>query len=71
MAKGMLRSAVGHDLGTRITPTLEFFSDALPEAAQQMESLLSEIKKHDDEIAQLAKGAKPIAEDPYKKPKSE
>jgi len=70
-AKGMLRSAVGHDLGTRITPTLEFFSDALPEAAQQMESLLSEIKKHDDEIAQLAKGAKPIAEDPYKKPKSE
>jgi hypothetical protein len=36
-----------------------------------MESLLSEIKKHDDEIAQLAKGAKPIAEDPYKKPKSE
>ena len=40
-AKGLLRSAVGHDLGTRITPTLEFFSDALPEAAQQMESLLS------------------------------
>jgi len=66
-AKGLLRTAVGHELGTRITPTLEFFSDALPEAAQQMESLLSEIKKHDDEVAKIAKGAKPVVEDPYKK----
>ena len=63
-------SAVGHDLKTRITPTLEFFSDALPEAAQQMESLLNEIKKHDDEIAHLAEKAKPVVEDAYKQPKS-
>ena len=69
-AKGLLRSAVGHDLKTRITPTLEFFSDALPEAAQQMESLLNEIKKHDDEIAHLAEKAKPVVEDAYKQPKS-
>jgi predicted secreted Zn-dependent protease len=48
---------------------LEFFSDALPEAAQQMESLLSEIKKHDQEIAHLAKTAKPVVEDAYKQPK--
>ena len=61
-----LRSAVGHELGTRITPTLEFFSDALPEAAQHMESLISEIKKHDEEIAHLAEKAKPIVENPYK-----
>jgi len=32
-----------------------------------MESLLSEIKKHDDEIAQLAEKAKPVVDDPYKK----
>jgi len=64
-----LRSAVGHELGTRITPTLEFFSDALPEAAQQMESLLSEIKKHDQEIAHLAERAKPVVPDAYKQPK--
>jgi len=32
-----------------------------------MESLLSEIKKHDDEVAKLAKGAKPVVNDPYKK----
>ena len=38
-------------------------------AAQQMESLLSEIKKHDDEIANLAKRAKPVVEDAYKEPK--
>ena len=68
-AKGLLRSAVGHDLKTRITPTLEFFSDALPEAAQQMESLLNEIKKHDDEIAHLAENAKPVVEDAYREPK--
>ena len=60
-------SAVGHELGTRITPTLEFFSDALPEAAVAMESLLSEVKKHDEEIAHLVERAKPVVEDPYKK----
>ena len=68
-AKGVLRSAVGKDLGTRVTPTLEFFEDSLPETSVAMESLLADIKKHDEEISALSSNAKPIAEDPYKKPR--
>ena len=30
-AKGLLRTEVGRELGTRITPTLAFFADALSE----------------------------------------
>ena len=68
-AKGLLRTAVGRDLGTRITPTLEFFEDSLPETSVAMESLLADIKKHDEEISALRTNAKPISEDPYKKPR--
>lgn len=66
-AKGLLRTAVGRDLGTRITPTLEFFEDSLPETSVAMESLLADVKKHDQEISALSAKAKPIIEDPYKK----
>ena len=66
-AKGLLRTAVGKDLGTRVTPTLEFFEDSLPETSVAMESLLADVKKHDEEITALSAKAKPIAEDPYKK----
>ena len=68
-AKGLLRTAVGRDLGTRITPTLEFFEDSLPETSVAMESLLADIKKQDEEISALRTNAKPISEDPYKKPR--
>ena len=30
-AKGVIRSAVGKDLGVRVTPSIEFFLDGLPE----------------------------------------
>ena len=66
-AKGLLRTAVGKDLGTRVTPTLEFFEDSLPETSVAMESLLADVKKHDEEISALSAKAKPIADDPYKK----
>ena len=68
-AKGVLRSTVGKDLGTRVTPTLEFFEDSLPETSVAMETLLAETRKHDEEISALRAKAKPIAEDPYKKPR--
>ena len=29
-AKGMIRSALGHDLGVRVTPSVEFFAYGLP-----------------------------------------
>ena len=66
-AKGVLRTEVGRELKTRITPTLTFIPDALSDSARQFESLLDEVKKHDQEIAHLREGAKPISgEDPYR-----
>ena len=50
-------------------PTLEFFEDSLPETSVAMETLLAETRKHDEEISALRAKAKPIAEDPYKKPR--
>jgi len=37
-AKGKLRSAVGRGIGIRLTPTLEFIPDALPEGAAHLEA---------------------------------
>jgi len=66
-AKGMLRSEVGHALGLRVTPTLEFFADGLQESATAMNDLLSQTRKADEELAKLRANAKPIGEaDPYK-----
>lgn len=69
-AKGILRSAVGKDLGTRITPTLEFIPDALPEEAAAMESLLDKVHQLDAEVARAREGAKPVVEDAYKTPRT-
>ncbi len=66
-AKGMLRSEVGHALGLRITPSLEFFADGLQESASAMNDLLSQSRKADEELAKLRANAKPVGEaDPYK-----
>ena len=40
-AKGKLRTAVGKALGIRLTPSLEFIPDALPEGAAHLEDVLS------------------------------
>lgn len=69
-AKGVLRSEVGRELQTRITPTLAFFPDALADSARNFENLLDEVRKHDQEIAHLRDGAKPIGgDDPYRAPR--
>ena len=69
-AKGVLRTEVGRELGTRIVPTLTFFVDALSETAKNFEDLLDQVKKHDEEIAHLRDEAKPIGgSDPYKTPR--
>lgn len=69
-AKGLLRTEVGRELGTRITPSLTFFADALSETARNFEDLLDQVKKHDEEIAHLRDTAKPVAEsDPYRTPR--
>ncbi len=53
-ATGMLRSEVGRNLGTRLTPTLEFVLDGVPENAGHIEQLLREARERDDEVASLA-----------------
>ena len=68
-AKGVIRSAVGKDLGTRITPTLEFILDGLPESAKAMDSLLDRVHQLDAEVAKAREKAKPVADDPYKQPR--
>lgn len=69
-ATGMLRREVGKQLGTRLTPTLEFIHDELPESAQHLSDLLAEAKRRDEEAAALAEGAQYAGdEDPYEKPR--
>jgi len=69
-ATGMLRSEVGRQLGVRLTPTLEFILDAIPENAGHIEDLLREARERDEHIAGLATGAAHAGEaDPYVKPR--
>lgn len=71
-ATGMMRREVGKQLGTRLTPTLEFIHDELPESAQHMSELLAEAKRRDEEAAALAENANYAGEaDPYAKPRDE
>lgn len=66
-AKGVIRAAIGGDLGLRITPSVEFFPDALPESAKALESLLEEVHKKDAEVIALRANAAYAGDaDPYK-----
>ena len=67
-ATGVIRSEVGKQLGLRHTPTIEFFLDAVPETAQQIEDLLAKARAADEAVAAQATGAQYAGEaDPYKK----
>jgi len=68
-AKGLIRSEVGRQTGIRLTPSLEFVLDAVPETAAQMEAALAEAARRDAEVAALAAGAVYAGDpDPYRKP---
>lgn len=69
-ATGMLRTEVGKNLNTRLTPSLEFIADAIPENAASIEQLLREAAERDNEArAQAANAAYAGDEDPYVKPR--
>lgn len=71
-ATGMLRREVGRQTGVRLTPTLEFIADAVPENARVIENLLSEARGRDAELAQAKEGAAYAGDaDPYRKPRDE
>lgn len=68
-AKGMIRSEVGKAIQIRLTPSLEFVPDALPETAASMLSLLEEAAARDAELAELAaKGQYAGDPNPYREP---
>ncbi len=71
-SKGRLRSLVGKQLGIRLTPSLDFFPDALPESASHMAELLRQAKERDEEVARAAAGAAYAGDaDPYKHPEDD
>lgn len=66
-ATGMLRTEVGKHLRIRLTPTLEFVPDALPETAGEIERLLGEAKQRDEAVREAASHAHYAGEEnPYK-----
>lgn len=71
-AKGLIRSEVSKQLGTRIVPTLTFIADALPENARVLDEALAKARAADEELAAVRAGAEYAAgEDAYRKPREE
>ena len=69
-ATGMLRSEVGKNITARLTPSLEFIADGIPENAALIESLLTEARNRDSEVENLKKTATYAGDaDPYVKPR--
>ena len=69
-AKGVVRRQLGKGLTLRLTPTIEFILDALPENAASIEHLLDEARQRDLAAQQAAAEAQYAGEpDPYRKPR--
>ncbi|MFK5634841.1 30S ribosome-binding factor RbfA [Ornithinimicrobium sp. LYQ103] len=71
--RGRLRSFVGRGLGIRLTPSLEFILDALPEDAAHLDDLLRKVAERDAELAAARAAEAGFAgeADPYRKPRAE
>jgi ribosome-binding factor A len=66
-AKGVLRAEVGRRTGVRLTPTLEFVADAVPETAAHIDELLQAAAARDAHVAELAANAEYAGDaDPYR-----
>ena len=66
-AQGRLRSMVGSQLAIRLTPTLDFYLDAVPETAASLDKALREAALRYAELAKLREGAQYAGDaDPYK-----
>lgn len=71
-ATGLLRREVGKQLGIRHTPSLEFFLDAVPESARQIDDLLERAREIDERVAAQSAGAEYAGDaDPYRAPRDE
>jgi ribosome-binding factor A len=71
-AKGLIRSEVGKQTGIRLTPTIEFHLDSVPETAAHLDAALLEARKRDAELAALRESARYAGDsDPYRKPRED
>jgi len=69
-ATGMLRTEVGKNITARLTPSIEFIADGIPENAALISSLLDEARSRDAEVEALKKTAQYAGDaDPYVKPR--
>ncbi|XBH22506.1 30S ribosome-binding factor RbfA [Jonesiaceae bacterium BS-20] len=67
-AKGLIRSEVGKQVGTRLTPTIDFYLDSVPENAANFDKALHEAQRCDAELQALRAGKSHAGEaDPYRK----
>lgn len=65
--RGVLRHEVGRQLSIRLTPTLEFVPDEIPESAAHLEDLLRKAREEDERVKGLRGDAEPVAgESPYR-----
>jgi ribosome-binding factor A len=70
-ATGLMRNEVGKNITARLTPSIEFIADAIPENAKLIEDLLREARDRDTEVGQLAQTAQYAGDaDPYVKPRT-
>lgn len=69
-ARGVIRAAVGRQLGVRYTPSLAFVADDIPDTAAAVQELLEVARLRDAELALVREGAQPAGDpDPYRKPR--
>ncbi|MGB3828883.1 MAG: 30S ribosome-binding factor RbfA [Ornithinimicrobium sp.] len=67
--RGRIRSHVGKGLGIRLTPSLEFVLDALPEDAAHLDDVMRQVNQRDAELAAGRQSAAYAGDaDPYRKP---
>lgn len=65
--RGKIRTHVGKGLGIRLTPSLEFIPDAIPEGAAHIEAALQQARERDEELAREREKAGFAGDaDPYK-----
>ena len=70
-ATGMFRSEVGKNITARLTPSLEFIADAIPENAKHIEELLAQARQRDSDTETMASTAQYAGDaDPYVKPRN-
>ncbi|RKR73841.1 30S ribosome-binding factor RbfA [Frondihabitans australicus] len=71
-ATGMFRTEVGKNITARLTPSLEFIPDGIPENAATIDKLLQEARQRHVESQTLAQSAQYAGDaDPYVKPREE